>query len=298
MNILAQVRNALSRVDPAEVRETAERPVTVRLTALSSAGYAAMEDFLATRAVSRRKRYEMAQWLFRVEDAGAPDQPDIEIVEYGADAPAGAFVFHPGRPGELIRELLERREELGLPLARSFPVFRRPVIDRAIQAVAKENTVFSLMTSLPHLAPNLPLPFQVPAISDTAFVTVNQIRMSFLLAAASDRPVGYIEQRTEIAALIASAFAWRGLARWLGGGLPWGGGVIPKAALAYAGTCVVGVSLERLYRTGYGLTREERRLAYGDALARGREVAAAVIDAWRDRQGERRYNQARASRLP
>jgi len=298
MNILAQVRDAISRVNPAEVREAAERPVTVRLTALNSAGYASMEDLLATRAVSRRKRYEIAQWLFRDNDAGVPDQPDIEIAEYGIDAPAGTFVFHPAQPGELIREILERREEMGLALARTFPVFRRPVIDRAIQAIARENAVFSLITSLPHFAPNLPLPFQVPDLSDTAFLTVNQIRMSFLLAAASDRPVGYKEQRTEIAGLIASAFAWRGLARWLGGGLPWGGGVIPKAALAYAGTCVAGLSLERLYRTGYGLTREERRLAYGDALARGREVAAAVIHAWRDRQGERRYNQARASHLP
>ena len=80
--------------------------------------------------------------------------------------------------------------------------------------------------------------------------------------------------------------------------MSWGSGVIPKAALAYAGTCVVGLSLERLYRVGYGLTPEERRLAYGDALARGREVAAAIVDAWRDRQGERRYRQTGATRLP
>ena len=124
----------------------------------------------------------------------------------------------------MIRDILEAREELGLALARRFPGFRRPVIDRAIHSIARENTVFSLMTSLPHLAPNLSLPIQVPDISDTAFITVNQIRMSFLLAAASDRPVGYKEQRTEIAAMIASAFAWRGLARWLGGRLSWGSG--------------------------------------------------------------------------
>ena len=65
--------------------------MTVKLTALSSAGYAAMEDFLAPRSISRRKRYEIAQWLVREGDAGAPKQPDLAIVEYGIEAPAGAF---------------------------------------------------------------------------------------------------------------------------------------------------------------------------------------------------------------
>jgi hypothetical protein len=148
------------------------------------------------------------------------------------------------------------------------------------------------MTALPGLAPNLSLPIQIPDISDTAFLSVNQIRMSFLLAAASDRPIGYREQRTEIAAIIAGGFGWRGLARWLGGRFTWGGGVVPRAAMAYAGTYIVGLSLERLYRTGYGMTRQERQLAYGDALARGRQIAATIVQSWRERQGERRYRQA------
>ena len=46
------------------------------------------------------------------------------------------------------------------------------------------------------------------------------------------------------------AFGWRALARELVGKIPMGGGLIPKAAIAYAGTRVVGLSLERLYRIG------------------------------------------------
>jgi hypothetical protein len=294
MLILRQVREAISGLNPGDVRETAERPVTVRLTALSSAGYAAIEDFLAPRTVSRRKRYELVQFLFRADDPAIPEEVDLDVVEAGIELHDGAFVFDPNRPGDLVQEVLAAREELGLALARSYPPFRRPVIERVIHSIARENAVFSLMTSLPHLAPNLALPFIVPdSVSDTAFLTVNQIRMAFLLAAASDRPVGYREQKTEVATMIATAFAWRALARKLGGALSFGGGVIPKAAVAYAATYACGLSLERLYRTGYGMTREERRLAYGDALARGRQIASAVVSAWRDGRAGRTYESVR-----
>lgn len=295
MLILGQVREAVGGLDPREVRETAERPVTVRLTALSSAGYAEMEDFLVPRTVSRRKRYELVQYLFRADDPALPERVDLDVVEAGIEPPEGAFVFDRNRPQDLVQEVLGGREEFGLALSRSYPPFRRPVTQRVILAIARENAVFSLMTSLPHLAPNLPLPFTVPdSISDTAFLTVNQIRMAFLLAAASDRPVGYREQKAEVASMIATAFAWRALARKAAGWVSFGGGIVPKAAVAYAATYACGMSLERLYRTGYGLTRDERRLAYGDALARGRQIAAAALSAWRERSAGREYEALRA----
>ncbi|MGH9675413.1 MAG: hypothetical protein ACRD44_19755, partial [Bryobacteraceae bacterium] len=64
-----------------------------------------------------------------------------------------------------------------------------------------------------------------------------------------------------------------------------GAGLIPKAAIAFAGTYVMGLSLERIYRLGYGLTRAERRLAYGEALLRGRQVASALIGGLRKSSG-------------
>ena len=39
----------------------------------------------------------------------------------------------------------------------------------------------------------------------------------------------------------------------------------PKAGIAWAGTFAVGLSLERLYRLGYGFTRAERRAVYEEA---------------------------------
>jgi hypothetical protein len=114
--------------------------------------------------------------------------------------------------------------------------------------------------------------------SDAAFLTMNQIRMAFLLAAASDRTVGYREQRSEIASIAAGAFGWRALARELVGKVPFGGGLIPKAAIAWAGTFAVGVSLERLYRLGYGFTRSERRAVYEDAYEHGKQIAGMLLE--------------------
>jgi hypothetical protein len=295
MLILGQVREAIAHLNPADVREAAERPVKVRITAFSSGAYAAIENFLAPNTLSRRKRSELIRFMYRAGDPDAPGEPDLEIVEAGIELPRdGVFAFEPHRPMDLVKSVIAAREELGLALARSFPPFRSPVIERIIRSIARENAIFTLMTSLPHLAPSLTLPFEMPdSVSDTAFLTVNQIRMGFLVAAASDRPAGYREQKTEIALMIAGAFAWRALARKGSGWLTYGAGIIPKAAISYAGTYILGRSLERLYRTGYDLTREERQQAYGDALARGRQVATAVVSAWWERSSPVRYEDAR-----
>lgn len=279
-HVLQQVRQAVSHLNPQEVRNTAERPLAIRLAASGSAGYAAMEEFLSPPGVSSNKRREQRRALYHAEDPDAPERFDLEIYESGLPHPEDAVVFFPDDPRRLVRETLAMREELGLPLARYFAPFRQPVVDRIISGIAKENGLFALATALPNVAPDLiELPWSVAEIgSDTAFLTVNQIRMLFLLAGASDRPVGYRKQRTEIASVIAGAFGWRALARELVGKIPFGGGLVPKAAIAFAGTYVVGHSAERFYRIGYGYTREERQLAYDEALERGKQFARALIE--------------------
>ena len=111
--------------------------------------------------------------------------------------------------------------------------------------------------------------------------------MAFLLAAANDRDIGYHEQRAEIGIIIPGAFGWRSLARELVGKIPWGGGLIPKAAIAYAGTRVAGMSLERYYRLGKRYTRAERRIAYEDALQRGRQLVSGLVEGFQQRNRPR-----------
>ena len=58
-----------------------------------------------------------------------------------------------------------------------------------------------------------------------------------------------------------------------------GGGLIPKGAIAYAGTYVMGKGLERLYHTNRQLTRGERNGVYQAALERGKNMLQGVLKA-------------------
>jgi len=280
---LKNIGKAISNLDPKDVRATAERLVVIGLTASSGEALAAMEEYLAPPTVSRGKRVEALQSIFRAGDPGAPRSYDVELTEEGLPYRKGAFVFRFDDPDRTVREVLKEREALGLSLARVFPPFRAEVSRQLVRKVSKENALFALLTALPNVAPSiLELPWAVGEFaSDTAFITGNQIRLAFLLAAASDRPAGYTEQKREIGSIVAGAFGWRTIARELVGKIPFGGGLIPKAAIAYAGTYVVGRSLERLYRFGYGFTRRERRSEYEYAYERGRQVAAALLEGLR-----------------
>jgi hypothetical protein len=286
MRLLSQVKGALARINPEEIRARAERRLRILLLARSSSAYADLEDYLVPASLSREKRMEVAQVLVRDCDPQATGRFSLVFAERGCAVPEhweldhDLFHFDTEHPDRLVRRVLDQRKDLDLALARIFPPFRRIVARETIHSIAGENAMFSIVTALPNVIPSLAeLPWIAGEFaSDTAVLTANQIRMAFLLAAASDRPVGFKEQRSEIGSIIAGAWGWRAGARQLVSKVPFGGGLLPKAAIAYAGTYVVGLSLERVYRLGYGLTREERHEAYESALERGREVAAGLLD--------------------
>jgi hypothetical protein len=268
-----QIKHALGNLSPADVREEAARPVTVGILASSPETLGRMEAFLAPPHMSAERRAEALRCIIRGANA------DVVLCEAALLVPPGAFSFDPELPEACIRRVLKARPELMLPLARRFYPFRQRASQKIVRDVAQENALFCLATAIPDVVPSVfSLPWAVGAYSsDAIFLTVNQIRMSFLLAAASDRPVGYREQRSEIASILASSFGWRALARELVGKIPLGGGLIPKAAIAWAGTFALGLSMERLYRLGYGFSREERAGVYKDAFQHGKEVARLLL---------------------
>src|SRR5437660_721112 len=286
MSMLKQLRQALANLRPEEVRHTADRQLAIGLVSSSAAGYTQMENFLAPRDMSRERRAEILDLLHRAGDPGIPSRFDLVLYEHQLPLAENAFTFHAHDPVRTVKEILAQRNELGLPLARHFFPFRRPVVNEIMYSVSRENALFSLATALPNIVPNLiELPWAIGEFaSDTAFLTMNQIRMAFLIAAASDSEIGYREQKAEIASIVTGAFGWRAIARELVGKIPFGGGLIPKAAVAYAGTKVAGLSLERYYRIGYGYTREERRVVYEDALERGKTIAGGMLNALKHRQ--------------
>ncbi|HUO32322.1 MAG TPA: hypothetical protein VMU80_24110 [Bryobacteraceae bacterium] len=279
LQYIKQAKSAIALLNPEEVKKRAERPLIVGLVAEGSQAYADIEDFLVPAGVTHQKRMQVMRSVYRASDAGIPEKYDLVLYEQGLPCPTTAFTFFRDDPTRTVDEILDAREDLWLVLARSFEPFRKAVVDRVIGAVARENGLFAVASALPNVMPNLlELPWAVGEFaSDTAFITMNQVRMAFLVAAASDRRVGYKEQMAELLSIAAGAFGWRALARELVGFIPLGGGLLPKGAIAFAATYVLGKGLEHFYGVGYGFTRAQRRDAYQVAYDRGKEVVGAVL---------------------
>ncbi len=280
LQVLKEIRTAVSNLNPHEVQAAADRTLRIGLVATNDEGYEAIEDFLLpSEKVSHRKRTTAATMLHRAGDPDLPEELDIILCERGIPCPATAFTLDPEQPDAAVREVLAANEDLGLALARNFHPFRQPVVDHVIHTVSRDNAFFAIVTALPDVIPSIvELPWTITEFaSDTAFLTINQIRMAFLIAAASDKPVGYSLQKAEIAGIVTGAFGFRALARELAGKIPFGGGLIPKAAIAYAATYVEGLGLDRLHRLGYGLSSEERRNSYQAALERGKGLVETMM---------------------
>jgi len=288
IQVFQHVKDAIRNLDPEDIRKHTERPVRLVLYADNEEQYRDMEAYLMPRDLSAAKRAQVRRLIYRGSEGGVPSKGDIEIYFDPSHDPGTAesdvFGFDPANPASTVDKILHRRPDLAVPLALHVLPFRQEVSRRMVKKIAKENALFSLATALPDIVPFVSLPWAIGEFaSDTAFLTANQIRMAFLLAAANDRDVGYREQRGEIGSIVLGAFGWRALARELIGKIPWGGGLVPKAAIAYAGTRVVGMSLERYYRLGRAYTRAERRLAYEDALERGKHLVGGLIEGFQQR---------------
>jgi hypothetical protein len=279
LSALQHIRKAIQTLNPNKVREMTDKDLHVALYAAGDEEYRRLESYLLEGLSPARLR-EAATHLHRGPDPQKVLQYDLAVYDESVLPPRRALVFHSAEPERLIHSVIDEFDHsITLPLARTFRPFREYYVQRVIRNVCRENALFSLATALPDIIPNV---FELPwaateFASDTAVLTANQIKMAFLIAAASDRDLGYREQRSEIASVIGSAFGWRALARQLVGKIPLGGGLIPKAAIAYAATKLVGVSLDKLYRVGYGYTREERKDIYADAYAHGKRVASTIL---------------------
>jgi hypothetical protein len=267
MSVLKDIRKIYAGLNADEIRDAAHRDLNVGLLAAEELDYQAMEHFLAPLGGEARRR------IHRI-NGGSPKQFDLILCAPGQSTRSNGYGFDPGDPHGTAQAIAADRHDIELALARNFPGFRRVVADNIVHRVARENGLFALVTALPNFFPSvIELPWAVGEFAtDTAFLTMNQIRMALLLAAAFDQPIGYFEQKMQIGVIAAGAFGWRAIARELVGKIPLGGGLLPKAAVAFAGTYVVGLGLEKVNRTGSGLSKPEARDAYAGALVKGKEV--------------------------
>lgn len=275
-SVLKQIGLALRTLNPEDVRALAERPAAFGVLAADETAAVDIHDFLSA---GDARPAQKADDIRRVASEDDFAQTTVGFAEPGVPHPAHYYAFDAMNPAPAVHALLDDHEDDQLALARRFPGFRRAVSERLIWKTAKENTMFTAATALPNVVPSLiSLPWAVGEFaSDTAFLTMNQVRLALLLAAAHGRKIGYGEQAAEIGSIMAAAFGWRALARQAVSKIPAGGGLASKGLIAFAGTYAVGRGLEKWFRLGRRLTRAEQDGFYRDAYSRGRFAVEEIV---------------------
>ena len=277
--MIRQIATALRNLNPNEVRALADRPVTFGVLAADEAVAGEIFRCLIPRDSSEAQMRRAGKHIVRVASEADFARCDVGFAESGVPHPPNFFRFDPMDRKGSIEALLEDRDDYGVPFARVFPGLREAVIDRIIWKVSKENSIFTVATAVPNIIPTVAMiPWAAGEFaSDTAFITMNQVRMAFLIAAASDGDIGYSDQKGQIGSIVAAAFGWRAIARELAGKIPAGGGLISKGLVSFAGTYVVGKGLERYFRIGRHLTRKEKRQFYAEAFEKGRSAVEKIV---------------------
>jgi uncharacterized protein (DUF697 family) len=278
LKVLKQAKAAFSLLSADEIQKQAERPIHFGLVADGSAAYAEMEELLVPSTLPRPEWRERMGQVHRANDPDVISSVDIVLYEPGLPCPVGSYSLNRSHPEATWSEILSDKTDLDLALARQYPAFRRLVVDRIIHMVSRENTLFAVATALPNVVPSLiELPWTFGEFaSDTAFLTANQVRMAFQIAAACGKDVGLSKQKGAVLTIAAGAFGWRALARELVGHIPLGGGLIPKGAIAYAGTYLAGKGLEYLHVHDGEPTAEQRERLYQEGLEHGRSFTKTV----------------------
>ncbi|HEV8634720.1 MAG TPA: hypothetical protein VG370_10850 [Chloroflexota bacterium] len=162
-------------------------------------------------------------------------------------------------PEHLNRELIPKMalalDTRALAMARALPGTREAVAQTLIADAAKANAQFALISSLPA---SIPLVGTLATLgADTVVLTKNQALLVFKLAAIHGRALdSKVQLAAEILPVVGAAFLWRSAARALVGLLPGLVSAVPKAAIAFAGTYVVGQSAHYYYRWGQRPRRE------------------------------------------
>jgi len=156
-----------------------------------------------------------------------------------------------------------------LSLGRFFPLFRTPIAHYLINDTCFSNAAYALSTGLAEIIPifNIPL-----AVTDTIILTKNQAFLAFKLGLALGYSTRWQDYIVEFGGVLGSGLFWRQLAHAIVAMVPlWG--IIPKTAIAYAGTYMIGNVVLQWYLTGRHVTKKQMGQLYRQALDRGKLVA-------------------------
>ena len=160
-----------------------------------------------------------------------------------------------------------------LSLGRNFPLFRSSISQYLINDTCFSNAAYALSTGLAETLGVFNLPITV---ADAVVLTKTQAYLVYKLGLALGYSTRWQDYVGEFGSVLGSSFIWRQLARSLVGLIPvWG--IVPKVAISYAGTYVVGHAVNQWYLTGKHISRSQMQDLYTQALAKGKNAAGKLI---------------------
>jgi uncharacterized protein (DUF697 family) len=181
---------------------------------------------------------------------------------------------------------------LRLALARQLPPLRAAIFTALIDETARANATYALTTGLAEAVPVLDVPLN---LADMVVLTKNQLVMSYKIALACGKKGQPRELIGEVMGVIGGGFLFRQAARQLVGLIPVAG-IVPKVAMAYAGTWAVGRAVAAWASEGRRLTPAAVRAFYREAWDRGKTVARAMADQAKRARPKRSWFRRKKSR--
>ncbi len=194
---------------------------------------------------------------------GAGEHARVAIVDIDAHALAAVAAT-------LLPAVPEHRR---LALGRQLPPLRPALFDGLIQETAQANASFAFTTGLAETVPVLTAPLNV---GDVVVLTKNQLMLGYRIVLASGKSG---EPRTlirEIVGVLGGGLLFRQIARQLVGLIPVAG-LVPKVAIAYAGTWAIGRAIAVWANEGRTITADMVRSYSAEAMGRGRALAERLV---------------------
>jgi len=160
-----------------------------------------------------------------------------------------------------------------LALGRQYPLFRLPIAHQLINDTSYTNAAYAFGTGIAEVVPVLNLPLN---ITDMIVLTKAQAFLTYRLGLLLGFSTAWQDYLAEFSSVVGSGFVWRQLSRYLVGLIPiWG--IVPKVAVSYAGTYLVGNTVLQWYQTGKHLSPRQARDLYRQALAQGKQNAQKML---------------------
>ena len=212
--------------------------------------------------------------------AAAPTGPAQAPPAGGAEEYAVDRIALDALRGRFLPHLIECCKGIEVAVGRRLPALRDTVAAKLTRDAALNSLKVAGASAVVDHIPVLGVVLGAFASGADMFaITGIQMTLMLNIGATYGRDPD-LSQMWELLPVVGGGFGWRALARELSGFIPVGG-IFIKAAIAYAGTVVVGEGVAFYYRNGRQMGVEDAARVYDEAKATAMTFAREILSRFR-----------------